>query len=154
MVFKQRRRPELHIDVINMVDVFLTLLIFFMLSTTFIMSPGIKVTLPKSSVDAIPSEENNVRIWIPITGSLYVNKKPVDDAELRAQLARIYRENSQALVVIEADEAVTHGKVVEVMDMVRNAGLTRVAIATQPSTEKVSPREGAAPSTPPRTGGK
>lgn len=134
MIFKERKRKDLHIDVINMVDVFLNLLIFFMLSTTFIVSPGIKVNLPKSSADVIPREEKDVRIWIPSDGSLYFNKEPVTNDELKAQLAGVFRENSQTLVIIDADEDVTHGRVVEVMDLVRSTGLTRVAIATQPKS--------------------
>ena len=132
MIFRERRRKDLHIDVINMVDVFLNLLIFFMLSTTFIVSPGIKVNLPKSSVDVISKEQKDVRIWIPRDGSIYLDKNPVNDVTLRESLTQVFKENSQTLVIIQADEAVTHGKVVEVMDLVRNTGLTRVAIATQP----------------------
>ena len=132
MIFRERRRKDLHIDVINMVDVFLNLLIFFMLSTTFIVSPGIKVNLPKSSVDVISKEQRDVRIWIPRDGSIYLDKNPVNDVTLKESLTQVFKENSQTLVIIQADEAVTHGKVVEVMDLVRNTGLTRVAIATQP----------------------
>jgi len=133
---------ELHIDVINMVDVFLSLLIFFMLSTTFIVSPGIKVNLPRSSVDVISREEKDVRIWIPMDGSLFLNKDPVSEGVLKERLDGIFKENSQALVIIQADEAVTHGRVVEVMDLVRNSGLSRVAIATQPKeSESHAPGE-------------
>lgn len=141
MIFKEKRRKDLHIDVINMVDVFLNLLIFFMLSTTFIVSPGIKVNLPRSSVDVIPKEEKDVRIWIPKDGSMYLNKDPVNDADLKEKLAQIFRDNSQTLVILQADEAVTHGRVVEIMDEVRNAGLTRVAIATRPKDTTPAPRE-------------
>lgn len=142
MIFRERKRMELHIDVINMVDVFLSLLIFFMLSTTFIVSPGIKVNLPRSSVDVISREEKDVRIWIPMDGSLFLNKDPVSEGVLKERLDGIFKENSQALVIIQADEAVTHGRVVEVMDLVRNSGLSRVAIATQPKeSESHAPGE-------------
>jgi len=142
VIFREGRRKELHIDVINMVDVFLNLLIFFMLSTTFIVSPGIKVNLPRSSVDVIAKEERDVRIWIPKDESLYLNRDPVSEAALKERLTAVFKENNQTLVIIQADEAVPHGKVVEVMDLVRNTGLSRVAIATQPKeSESHSPGE-------------
>lgn len=141
MIFRERKRKDLHIDVINMVDVFLNLLIFFMLSTTFIVSPGIKVNLPRSSVDVITREERDVRIWIPKDESLYLNRDPVSEATLKERLTAVFRENNQTLVIIQADEAVPHGRVVEVMDLVRNTGLSRVAIATQPKESESHARE-------------
>ena len=141
MDFGIKKKHELHIDVINMVDVFLNLLIFFMLSTSFISSPGIKVNLPRGKGDVMLRPKGDIRIYIYSSGSIYYDKRRVDIDQLGAELDGIAKTRPDTLVIIEADRDVLHGRVVAVMETARAAGLHRLAIATteQPSLSHQSP---------------
>ncbi len=137
MDFSIKKKHELHIDVINMVDVFLNLLIFFMLSTSFISSPGIKVNLPHAKGDVMLKPKGDVRIFIYANGGIFYDKKEVNTSVLRTELESIAAKAPDTLVIIEADKDVLHGRVVDVMEAARAAGLHRLAIAT---TDQVSPQ--------------
>ncbi len=130
MDFTIKKKHELHIDVINMVDVFLNLLIFFMLSTSFISSPGIKINLPHGKGDVIIKPKEDLRIDINAQGTIFYGKKQVDLSGLKAALAEVAKRAPDTLVIIAADKDVLHGRVVQVMEAARSAGLHKLAIAT------------------------
>ncbi len=130
MDFGIKKKHELHIDVINMVDVFLNLLIFFMLSTSFVSSPGIKVNLPHGKGDIIMKPKGDIRIYIYASGAISYDKQQVSIDQLGAALDRLAKTRPDVLVIIEADKDVLHGRVVAVMEAARAAGLHRLAIAT------------------------
>ncbi len=141
MNFGTARRPDPLIDITPMIDIVFQLVLFFMVSTTFISSPGFQVDLPRSSSQAVLSEAKDVNIWMTCgertgpgsctDGALYVDDKPVTAKELEALLTRTAARDPSTLVVIKADQGVQHGRVVTVMDMARTRGLTRLAIATE-----------------------
>ncbi|MCL4468134.1 MAG: biopolymer transporter ExbD [Deltaproteobacteria bacterium] len=135
MDFSIKKKHELHIDVINMVDVFLNLLIFFMLSTSFISSPGIKINLPHGKGDVIIKPKGDIRLYIDAKGAIFFDKKQVDIAELKTALESAAKTAPDTLVIIAADKDVLHGRVVQVMEAARSAGLHKLAIAT---TEQVN----------------
>lgn len=139
MDFTTKKKHELHIDVINMVDVFLNLLIFFMLSTSFISSPGIKVNLPHAKGDVMLKPRGDVRIFMDAKGDIFYDTKKIDITELRTRLGSVGAKAPDTLVIIEADKSVLHGRVVDVMEAARAAGLHRLAIAT---TDQSSPPPG------------
>jgi biopolymer transport protein ExbD/biopolymer transport protein TolR len=114
-----------------MIDIVFQLVLFFMVSTTFVQSPGIQVDLPRSSAQTVISDESDINIWMTLDGSVYVDDAPVTSSELRALLKARARKNPRTMVVLKADTGVTHGRVVVVMDMARSLGLTKIAIATE-----------------------
>lgn len=130
MDFNIKKKHELHIDVINMVDVFLNLLIFFMLSTSFISSPGIKINLPHGKGDVIIKPKGDIRIYIDAKGDIFYDKRQMNITALKSTLDSIAKSAPDTLVIIAADKDVLHGRVVEVMEAARSAGLHRLAIAT------------------------
>ena len=136
MRFGVTRRADPMIDVTPMIDVVFQLVLFFMVSTTFVSSPGIQVDLPRSSAQTVLSEDRDVNVWMTADGGVYVDDAPVD----MAALLQIFRSRAEVdpntLVVMKADEGVSHGRVVTVMDMARGEGLTRLAIATEVSDGK------------------
>jgi len=137
MNFRQKnRKEEAHLDMTPLVDVVFNLLIFFMLSTTFITTPGIKINLPEASSKELKAQEKEVRIALTRKGKVYLNRKLVSMDEVRKSLQQKARINPKMLVVIQADEQVTHGKVVQIMDMAKNAGLNKLAIATRQRQRK------------------
>jgi len=114
-----------------LIDIIFQLVLFFMVSTTFVTSPGIQVDLPRSSAQTILRDRDDVNIWVTSDGAVYVDDDAVDWTGLRAALESAAAANPSTLVIVKADEAVDHGRVVAVMDLARSFGLSRLAIATE-----------------------
>jgi biopolymer transport protein ExbD len=129
--FSRARRAEPVVDVTPLIDIIFQLVLFFMVSTTFVTAPGIEVDLPRSSADTILREQDDLSIWIAADGAVYVDDRPVDFAGLTAAMDTAARTNPGTLIMLKADREVDHGRVVAVMDAARNRGLTQLAIATE-----------------------
>ena len=121
------------INVTPFVDIALVLLIIFMVTAKYIVQPqAIPVDLPPASTGAGVSTA--IAVSIDQTGALFVDARPVTETELQAQVSRRHAENRDIRAIIAADERVTHGRVVHVIDLVRRAGVTKFAIQTQPES--------------------
>ena len=132
----QRRNPKkARIEIIPMIDTIFFLLVFFMISTLSMSQyRGLPVNLPKAaSGQQAPAE--SAAITINKAKQIFLDKQAIDKTELpdllRGQLAK----NPELLVVINADDGVEHGDVVEIMDIARSANLARMAIAVNPKQE-------------------
>ena len=123
------------INITPLTDIFLVLLIIFMVTTTAIAEQaaekgGFKVSLPKTGQgDATAPRDLSVAILAD--GRVVVGGKVVEEPELKALLAKAHEKSAETLVLVQADEGVAHGRVVAVMDLARRAGLVRLAIATR-----------------------
>lgn len=131
MVFGRSRREALRVDVTPLIDIIFQLVLFFMVSTTFVTSPGIQVDLPRSSAQTILRDKDDLNVWVTSDGAVYVDDDPVDWKGLRSAFKAASASNPSTLVIVKADENVDHGRVVAVMDLARSYGLTRLAIATE-----------------------
>jgi biopolymer transport protein ExbD len=120
------------LDITPIVDTVFNLLIFFALSLNFVSTPGIRVDLPKSAATEIPQQRKDFRVVITASGQIYANQKVTNLKSLAAELEHAAQANRETQVLIQADQQATHGKVVEVMDLARLAGLHRLAIITRP----------------------
>jgi biopolymer transport protein ExbD len=133
------RRPprRVALELTPLVDVVLMLVIFFMLTTTFVVGTGIQVDLPQGRAVEQPHKSDAV-ITLTKEGRLYYQDARVSLEKLRAALQQTYQQQPGMRLVIEADTQVQHGQVVEVMDMAKLVGIERLAIATapQPSPEQ------------------
>ena len=132
MQFKRPRKEDARIEITPLVDMVFLLLTFFMLSTTFIVTPGIKVNLPRASAEKVTREKKEVRLVISKDNKIFLEKTLVTLQQLQRKLAGVAQKNPQTLVVIQADAGALHGTVVEVMDTAKTSGLNRLAIATKP----------------------
>ena len=129
---KFRRHMELEhglkqIDIAPLIDMVFQLLIFFMLTSNFVVQPGIKVNLPK----AVTSESvklENVEIIISSENVAYVNGKVITNKELKGLLKELGRRGRS--VLIKADRRASLGIVVEIWDMARDLGIAQINIAT------------------------
>ena len=142
MNFSRTRRVDPVVDVTPLIDIIFQLVLFFMVSTTFVSAPGIEVDLPRSSSDTVLRDTDDLNVWVNSDGTVYVNEDPVDYSGLKAALSEAAKSNPSTLVVIKADKDVGHGRVVAVMDAARSRGLTQLAIATEVNAEgeaEVSP---------------
>jgi biopolymer transport protein ExbD len=128
------------INITPLTDIFLVLLIIFMVTTTAIAEQsadkgGFKVSLPKAGQgDATAARDLSVAILSD--GRVVVGGKVVEEPELRGILEKAHEKSAETLVLVQADEGVAHGRVVAVMDQARRAGLTRLAIATHADAKR------------------
>ncbi len=134
MQFKRKARKDSPPDITPMIDVVFLLLIFFMLSTTFIVNPGIEITLPKSSAEQIKKEKEEITIAITREGGLYHEGNKTNITALKRIFTKAGKA-AQSTVIIDADEKAAHGRVVEVMDAAKEAGILKLAISTEPKKE-------------------
>jgi biopolymer transport protein ExbD len=132
----RRHSPESEdhgIDLAPMLDFTINLLIFFIITTSFIKEAGITVFKPEA-VTAEHRESGNLLIAIRENGEIWMDRQPVEQRNLRTLLERLHIERPDDTVVIIADRNSNAGVVAEVMDEVRAAGIREVSIAADPGT--------------------
>jgi biopolymer transport protein ExbD len=136
MRIQRRSIKKARIEIIPMIDTIFFLLVFFMISTlSMAQYRGMAVNLPKAaSGQQAPAE--SAAITIDKESRIFLNKEEVDKAALAALLRQQLEQNADLLVVINADDAVDHGRVVEVMDIARGANVARMAIAVKPKESR------------------
>ena len=115
------------IDIAPLIDVVFLLLIFFMLTSSFIFQPGIKVNLPRAITSDMLSEENAM-ITITAENLIYYNQRLVTIKELSSTLKKVA--SARLPVLIKSDRKTSLGRIVEVWDICRQEGVSQVNIAT------------------------
>ena len=131
MSFLRKPSEEPRIDLTPMVDVVFLLLIFFMISTTFVESPGISIKLPESSSQTIDREPKEIKIYLSREGEIYYRDKQITLDDYKMLLAEHQSAAANTTVLLLADQESRHGKVVTLMDYARDAGFVKLAIATE-----------------------
>lgn len=136
MRIQRRSMKKARIEIIPMIDTIFFLLVFFMISTLSMSQyKGMPVNLPKAaSGRQAPAE--SAAITIDKDDRLFLDKQPVDKSLLRDLLRQQLAKNPELLVVINADNGVAHGRVVEVMDIARSADVVKMAIAVKPKEQR------------------
>jgi biopolymer transport protein ExbD len=133
MTFRSRRKRldgNGGIDLTPMVDVAFQLIIFFMVSTTFItLQSGLPVDLPQATTSAVTSSDIP-SVTINKDNQIFLGNTPIAVENLEAQLKATLQQTGFNVVVLRADREVRHGLSVQVMDIIRKAGAQRIAIAT------------------------
>lgn len=129
MDFEANRKPIVSFSAIGLTDIVLLLLIFFLLSSTFILQPGIKVDLPEAEV-AETVDRETITVTIPVSGGVYLNDEPVSLAELPARLQQALAAGADRDIILRADENIPFRRAVEVMDIAKRVGGGRFLIAT------------------------
>ena len=136
MRIQRRSIKKARIEIIPMIDTIFFLLGFFMISTlSMAQYRGMPVNLPKAaSGQQAPAE--SAAITIDKESRIFLNKEEVDQAGVGDLLRQHVEQNSDVLVIINADDGVEHGRVVEVMDIARGANVARMAIAVKPKESR------------------
>jgi biopolymer transport protein ExbD len=120
------------IEIIPMIDIIFFLLVFFMLSTlAMTINRGLPVNLPKAA-SAQKDLQESFNITVIQDGTLFLNKEPTTLAQLGEQVRLGVAREPDLVVIINADDQALHGTIVAVMDEVRLAGVSRLAIAVRP----------------------
>lgn len=132
MAFARRKREEPRVDLTPMVDVVFLLLIFFMISTTFVETPGISVQLPESSSQRDIQMPEELKVQLSLEGDIFIGEEQLSLDELRLRLAGYGTKAREMNFALYADREARHGQVVQIMDLAREAGFGKLAIATEP----------------------
>ena len=135
MKFKRKTSPEKgRLDITPLIDVVLLLLIFFMLTSSFITPSGLRVDLPASSVTE-PQEKENLVVVITEGGELYLDDELTPWETFSDRLASEQAGGMDRVLILKADKETRHGTVVRVMSLARELGWKRMAIAAQPESD-------------------
>ncbi|RUO19345.1 biopolymer transporter ExbD [Aliidiomarina iranensis] len=125
-----REEEEATLDMTPMLDIVFIMLIFFIVTTSFVKEAGIDVNRPEAS-QATQKPSANIFIAIRENGEVWMDRRQVDVERVAANLERLLAEQPTDMVVIQADEGARHGVVVEVMDQVKEAGIAQISIAAE-----------------------
>ena len=123
-------QEESEVNLTPMLDVVFIMLIFFIVTASFVKEAGIDVSRPPAAT-AERKERGNILIAITENDQIWMDRRQVDPRALRANIERLHAENPQGSVVIQADKASKNGLLVLVMDAARLAGVKNVALAAE-----------------------
>ena len=126
----QEQEEAEEINMTPMLDVVFILLIFFIVTASFVKEAGIEVNRPEAAT-AVKKERANILVAISDQGDIWINKRKVDVRAVQANIERLKAENPQGTVVIQADQKATTDILIKVMDSARAAGVYDVSIAAQ-----------------------
>jgi biopolymer transport protein ExbD len=127
-------QEETELDMTPMLDIVFIMLIFFIVTTSFVKESGVTVNTPQA---ATASQQKNTNIFIAIaaSGEVWIDRRPVDLRAVRTIVARLHADNPEGSVIIQADADAATGTLVEIMDQVRLAGVEAIAIAADQPAE-------------------
>ncbi len=132
MLFPKRERGyyQLQAPLTSLIDIVFLLLIYFLLTTNFMVDEGIQVKLPQANATS-PQTEKEITIHVDSTGKVFLDNRAVSLNELFSIIKGRLGEKNGRPVVIKADKSVILDKAVRVMDMVKAAGAERLVLATE-----------------------
>lgn len=130
MQFKTKEKHKVLINITSLIDVLFLLLIFFMVSSTFLEQPGIKLELPHAQ-SAVVVEEREYTLFVDKEGKMFLNQEEVFNEDLQKKIKEALPKMKDAALILKADENVTHGVVVHIMDVVKQSGVKKLIIGTK-----------------------
>jgi biopolymer transport protein ExbD len=133
MAIKKEKVVDERPDLTPMIDVVFQLLIFFMVTAVFAITPGLDIKLPEAEEAQAPEKEN-LFIVVDQDGNMKLNHQSVTFANLKDKLQekRNLLDNT-TMIIIQGDERATHGQIVQIMDIARQVGIIDQVIATEPN---------------------
>lgn len=134
MRFGEGTRRKALINITSLIDVVFLLLIFFVVTSTFLERPGLDLSLPAASQGEV-APRDEVTIELAADGGTWLQGRPVTVDALEGEIGAALAAGGGERVVLEADERVPHGRVVAAMDAARRAGATGLVVATRPREE-------------------
>lgn len=128
--FRQTETDGNDIDITPMLDIVFIMLIFFIVTTSFVKESGVEVNRP-SAQTAEDKKGNNILVAIRANGEIWIDRRAIDVRAIRANIERLKAENAEGAVIIQADEFSPTGLLVKVMDQIRLAGMSNISISAQ-----------------------
>ena len=130
MQFKEKKKKRFAINITSLIDVMFILLIFFMVSSSFVEQPGMKLELPAMKSQEVAKVEK-MALYVSKEGELFINDKPVTLDSLQYVIKAAIPNIKEKTLVLKADKAVEHGIVVRIMDIAKRSGLSKIVIGTR-----------------------
>ena len=127
-IFQISNNEESQIELTPMLDVVFIMLIFFIVTTSFVKESGIEVSRPNAET-AEKQERASIFIAIDSEGQIFLQKRKLDIDAVRANIEKLHAESPEGSVVIQADKASETGILVQVMDQIRLAGVKNISVA-------------------------
>ena len=127
---KRRERIKVQVPLTSLIDIVFLLLIYFLLTTNFMVEEGIKIKLPQAKA-AAPQTEEVITVYVDQQGRAFLGTQEVSMAKLFDRLKDMIGGRENKLVVVRADRAVILNKAVKVMDIAKAAGAGRLCLATE-----------------------
>ncbi len=129
--FKQKKNPyQIQAPLTSLIDIVFLLLIYFMLTTNFIVEEGIKIKLPNAKASA-PQVKQEITIFVDKEGATYIANVQIPIDQLYTKIKQMINNETDRLVVVKADRTVVLNKAVRVMDIAKAAGASRLCLATE-----------------------
>ena len=130
-----RRRKKIYqeesgLDLTPMLDIVFIMLIFFIVTTSFVKESGIEVNRPNAET-AERNEKGNILVAISENNEIYIDRRKVELRAIRPNIIRLRAKNPEGAVIIQADKASQTGLLVETMDQIRLAGVLEISIAAE-----------------------
>lgn len=128
---ERKARGTVVLELTPLVDIVFLLLIFFLLTATYVKNPNLDIDLPEASLNQTASQKKDLDIAIREDGELRYDNQNVSMGQLEGILRAEFATDNESIVVVRADKGSRHGKVVEVMDLAKKIGFKKLAIAIQ-----------------------
>ncbi|MAJ59564.1 MAG: biopolymer transporter ExbD [bacterium TMED88] len=125
---RNKEEDEAEVNLTPMLDVVFIMLIFFIVTASFVKESGIDINRPDAATATV-KERGNILVAITEGNQVWIDRRQVDIRSVRANIERLHAENPQGAVVIQADKNSKNGLLVQVMDAARQAGVFNVSIA-------------------------
>lgn len=125
-----RRRYQVKVPLTSLVDIVFLLLIYFLLTTNFMVDEGIKIRLPQAKASS-PQIQSEINVYVNQEGRAFLEKQEITPGDLFERLREMIGEQKDRLVVVRADRDVILNKAVKIMDVVKAAGAGRLCLATE-----------------------
>lgn len=132
MRFRKKKEDEPDISIAPLVDIVFLLLIFFMVTSHYDIAAGVQIRLPKITKKAVnPDADNSIFIILDKDANAYIDGIKININDLKIRLNEELKTRGMLNLILQADIDVRHGKVVEIMDIAKNAGVNSIVIAAR-----------------------
>ena len=132
MRFRKKKDDEPNIGIAPLVDIVFLLLIFFMVTSHYDIAAGVQIKLPRvTKKTASPDSESQIIIIVDKDGNAFLDGTKIDMKTLKSRLAEEVKSRGILNLILQADRDVRHGRVVEIMDMAKSAGINSIVIAAR-----------------------
>lgn len=130
MQFKTKRKRKALINITSLIDVLFLLLIFVMVTSTFLEQPGIKLELPHAQ-SAVVVEHKEYTLFVDKKGKVFLNDSAVATDDLETKLKDVLPKMKDKSLILKADQEASHGVVVKIIDIVKKSGVKKLIVGTK-----------------------
>lgn len=127
---RRQQQEEAQIDLTSMLDIVFIMLIFFIVTSSFVRESGVEVNRP-TATSAVSQKDAGIFVAVTSNSDIYIDKRMVDLERVQASLENLLLNKPDASLVIQADELAYSGVVVKVMDAAKQAGINNIALAAE-----------------------